>query len=219
LIRKATFAEKNMMQKIIVLGAGMVGKAIAADLSKTYDVTSVDVDQASLQFLSGKYGIKTLCFDVTDARMLAETIKPFDLVISAVPGFLGWQTINTVIRTGKNLVDISFLPEEVLPLDELAKAHGVTAIVDCGVAPGIPNIIAGYHYHRANISRFGYMVGGLPVERSYPFEYKAPFSPCDVIEEYTRPARMVEHGKMVIKPAMSDPELIDFVRGRNVGGF
>jgi lysine 6-dehydrogenase len=57
-----------------------------------------------------------------------------------------------------------------------------------------------------------YMVGGLPKARKFPFEYKAPFSPCDVIEEYTRPARYVENGKVVVSPAMSEAVLVDFDR-------
>ncbi len=198
------------MQKIVILGAGMVGKAIAVDLAKDYDVTATDIKGEALNPLSAGYGIKTSQFDVRDTAALSEAIRPFDLVISAVPGYLGWHTIQTVITGGKNLVDISFLPEDPLPLDDLARAHQVTAIVDCGVAPGIPNIMAGYHYERATIHRFEYMVGGLPFIRTHPFEYKAPFSPCDVLEEYTRPARFVQNGIPVTKPALSDPELIEF---------
>lgn len=198
------------MKNIIILGAGMVGKAMAIDLAKKHSVTSTDIDEKSLEFLAKNYNIKTHPLDVTDKPALSKAIRDFDLVISAVPGFLGLETIKTVIENKKNLVDISFLPEDVLHLDQLAKENNVTVIMDCGVAPGMPNIIAGYHYERMKIDNFEYMVGGLPKERKFPFEYKAPFSPCDVIEEYTRPARFVVNGKMVIKPAMSDLELIDF---------
>jgi saccharopine dehydrogenase-like NADP-dependent oxidoreductase len=52
-------------------------------------------------------------------------------------------------------------------------------------------------------------VGGLPAKRNWPCQYKAPFSPVDVLEEYTRPARLVENGRIVIKPALSDPELVE----------
>ncbi|PLX14025.1 MAG: saccharopine dehydrogenase [Marinilabiliales bacterium] len=202
------------MKKIIILGAGMVGKAMAIDLSTEYKVKSVDIDQESLNYLSTNYDIQTEVMDVTDENLLAKAIKDFDLVISAVPGFLGLQTIKNVIKNRKDLVDISFLPEGVLDLDDMAKEYGVTVIMDCGVAPGMPNIIAGYHNETMKIENFEYMVGGLPKVRTFPFEYKAPFSPCDVIEEYTRPARYVENGKEIIKPAMSDTELLEF---ENVG--
>ncbi|MEE4196148.1 MAG: saccharopine dehydrogenase C-terminal domain-containing protein [Bacteroidales bacterium] len=202
------------MKKIVILGAGMVGKAMAIDLSKKYFVKSIDINPEALSFLSSKYSIETECFDVSDDQKLGRAIRDFDLVISAVPGFLGYQTMKNVINHQKDLVDISFLPEEVTDLDPLAKEKKVTVIMDCGVAPGMPNLIAGYHNEMMQIENFEYMVGGLPKERSFPFEYKAPFSPCDVIEEYTRPARYVENGKIVSKPAMSDVEFIEF---KNVG--
>jgi saccharopine dehydrogenase-like NADP-dependent oxidoreductase len=207
------------MKEIIILGAGMVGKAMAIDLSKKYKVKSVDVDAASLDFLSNNYPIETEILDVTNEASLSKVISDFDLVVSAVPGFLGLQTMKTVIKSKKDLVDISFLPEGVLDLDDMAKEHGVTVIMDCGVAPGMPNIIAGYHNERMKVENFEYMVGGLPKVRTFPFQYKAPFSPCDVIEEYTRPARFVENGKIVIKPAMSDLELMEFEKTGTLEAF
>lgn len=198
------------MSKIIILGAGMVGRAMAVDLSKRHLVTSVDVDSNALDLLSEKAGIKTELLDVTDSKALAKAIADYDIVISAVPGYLGLETMKQVIMLKKDLVDISFLPEDVMHLDTMAKDNGVTVVMDCGVAPGMPNFIAGYHNETMKLEEFEYMVGGLPVVRTFPFEYKAPFSPCDVIEEYTRPARYVENGNMVVKPAMSDPEYIHF---------
>ena len=207
------------MKKIIILGAGMVGKAMAIDLSKKYNVKSVDIDKDSLEFLSSNYNIDTEILDVTNEVILSKVIADFDLVISAVPGFLGLQTMKNVIKNNKDLVDISFLPEGVLDLDEMAKKHGVTVVMDCGVAPGMPNIIAGYHNELMKIDNFEYMVGGLPKVRTFPFEYKAPFSPCDVIEEYTRPARYVENREIVVKPAMSDTELLEFENAGTLEAF
>lgn len=207
------------MKKIIILGAGMVGKAMAIDLSKKYKVKSVDINKDSLEFLTNNYNIDTEVLDVTNEAILSKAIADFDLVISAVPGFLGLQTMKNVIRNNKDLVDISFLPEGVLDLDEMAKEHGVTVVMDCGVAPGMPNIIAGYHNELMKIENFEYMVGGLPKVRTFPFEYKAPFSPCDVIEEYTRPARYVENREIVIKPAMSDTELLEFENAGTLEAF
>jgi len=198
------------VKKIIILGAGMVGKTMAIDLSKKYDVTSADIDIKSLKFLADNYKVKTRVLNVTNHEELGIAIKEFDLVISAVPGFLGFQTMKCIIENKKDLVDISFMPEDVLVLDPLAKKNNVTVIMDCGVAPGMPNYVAGYHNEIMQIDQLEYMVGGLPKIRTFPFEYKAPFSPCDVIEEYTRPARYVENGNIIIKPALSDTELINF---------
>jgi len=203
--------------KIAVLGAGMVGRAIAIDLSKNHEVTSFDISDKSLDILEkknnnrkGSYPIKTIVTELSKYHNYPEILKDFDFVVTAVPGFMGYKTLEAVIKSKKNVVDISFFPEDALQLNKLAKENGVTAIVDCGVAPGMSNLILGYLNSKMRISSFDCLVGGLPKARVKPFEYKAPFSPIDVLEEYTRPARYVENGCVVTKPAMSDTELINF---------
>ena len=201
--------------QIAILGAGMVGRAMALDLAKKYNVTSFDVSDHALKLLSKKNNIiKTIKTDLSDYNNYDSILKGFDFVISAVPGFMGYKTLEAIILAKKNVVDISFFPENALELDALAKEKQVTAIVDCGVAPGMSNLILGYYNERMKITNFDCMVGGLPKKRVLPFEYKAPFSPIDVLEEYTRPARYVENSCIVTKPALSDAELIDF---ENVG--
>jgi lysine 6-dehydrogenase len=197
------------MKKAIVLGAGLVGKAMAIDLSKKFEVTAVDINTDALSaFKKHKVTVKQL--DFSNDAALAAAIQPFDIVIGAVPGFLGLQTARTVIEAGKNMVDISFFPEDPFHLDDRAKKHNVTIVTDCGVAPGMGNIILGYHNKRMKIDRYECLVGGLPLVREWPYEYKAVFSPIDVIEEYIRPARYVQSGAIVIKEALSDPELVHF---------
>ena len=96
-------------------------------------------------------------------------------------------------------------------MDALAKDNGVTAVFDCGVAPGMSNMLVGCGHNRLDRTDLAVIyVGGLPEIRNWPFEYKAVFSPVDVIEEYVRPAVYVENGAIVTRPALSDPELIDF---------
>ncbi|MEO8770367.1 MAG: saccharopine dehydrogenase C-terminal domain-containing protein [Ferruginibacter sp.] len=199
------------MMQIGILGAGMVGRAIAIDLAKNFDVTAFDISNDSLQLLSQKNSnIKTIKADLSDYKNYGTLLKDFDFVVSAVPGFMGYKTLEAIINSGKNTVDISFFPENALDLDVLAKQNNVTAIVDCGVAPGMSNLILGYYNSIMQINDFECMVGGLPKQRIKPFEYKAPFSPIDVVEEYIRPARYVENKNIVTKPALSDAELIDF---------
>ena len=198
-----------MKKKVIVLGAGLIGKAMAIDLVRSFEVTSMDINEDSLHAV-GRHGIKTQKADFSNLAQLSSLIEPFDLIIGAVPGFMGFQTAKTVIEAGKNMVDISFFPEDAFQLDELAKKKNVTIITDCGVAPGMGNIILGYHHHRMKIHSYECLVGGLPVVREWPYEYKAVFSPIDVIEEYIRPARYVQNGAILIKEALSDPELIHF---------
>lgn len=196
-------------KKIIVLGAGLVGKAMAIDLAKSFEVTSADINDEALKELASM-GIKTEKLDFSDLKSLSDVVKPHDLVVGAVPGFMGFQTVKTVIEAGKNMVDISFFPEDPFLLDDLARKNKVTIVTDCGVAPGMGNIILGYHNKRMKINSYECLVGGLPLVREWPYEYKAVFSPIDVIEEYIRPARYVQNNAVVIKEALSDPELIHF---------
>lgn len=199
------------MNTIIVLGAGMVGSAIAIDMTKTHKVTLTDINQTTLNKVKQKCkDLNIQQLDVKQTNTFKETIKNYDLVICAVPGFLGFQTLKTIIETKKNVVDISFFPENALELDSLAKENQVTAIVDCGVAPGMDNIILGYYNEKMKVTDFECLVGGLPKIKKWPFCYKAPFSPVDVIEEYTRPARYVENGEVITREALTDCEYLDF---------
>lgn len=204
---------------IAVLGAGMVGRVIAKDLQKNHQVTSFDINEKNLLSLKQIPGITCKQADLSAYDAYATMLSGFDLVVSAVPGFMGYKTLESIIKAGKDVVDISFFPENALDLHDLAISKNVTAIVDCGVAPGMSNLILGYYDTQMTISSFECMVGGLPKKRIKPFEYKAPFSPIDVLEEYTRPARYVEHGEIVTRPALSDAELIDFEKAGTLESF
>ncbi len=207
------------MKKVVILGAGMIGRAIAIDLAKRHQVTSCDRDPGALALLKDHTDARTMILDVSDPGALSSAIRNFDMVISAVPGFLGFNTVKHVTKTGKNIVDISFMPEDSAELDALARENNVTVITDCGVAPGLPNYIVGFYNERMKIGSFSCMVGGLPKVRKLPFEYKASFSPADVIEEYLRPARFIENGAVVVKPSMSDAEYVDFEQTGTLEAF
>jgi lysine 6-dehydrogenase len=196
------------MKKIVVLGAGLVGGVMAQDLAKDHQVTTIDISQDNLDKLDSN--ISKICADISDTSILHKYIKDCDLVIGAVPGFMGYKMMKDVISAGKNIVDISFYPEDPFGLDELAKENNVIAVMDCGVAPGMGNIIFGYHNNTMQISNYECLVGGLPVKREWPYEYQAVFSPIDVIEEYIRPARFVQNEQLIIKEALSETELIEF---------
>ena len=199
------------MSNIIVLGAGMVGSTMAIDLAKKHLVTITDFNEEALEKAIKKCDkLIPEILDVTNKKELQEILKPFDLVICAVPGFLGFETLKSIIEAGKNVIDISFFPENSLELDKLAKQKNVTAIVDCGVAPGMGNIIFGHHNNNMEITDYECLVGGLPVKREWPYEYQAVFSPIDVIEEYIRPARFVQNSQLITKEALSETELIEF---------
>ena len=200
-----------MSKKIIVLGAGLVGSAIAADLVKSgYEVTSVDMNGELLGRLKESYAVETVSADFTDPEVLAGLLSGKDLVIGAAPGAVGFSLMREVILNGKSMVDISFCPEDYLELDHLAREKGVTVVADMGVAPGMCNAILGYYDSRMRVNSYKCIVGGLPVKRTWPLEYKSSWSPIDCIEEYTRPARLMQQGKVVTRPALSDAELVEF---------
>lgn len=199
--------------KIIVLGAGLVGGAMVRDLASDcdFEITVADADQVNLDRLKDESKVKRIKADLADHSVLVKLVSDSDLVIGSLPGFMGFSALKTVIECGKDIVDISFFPEDALELDRLAKEKKVTAVVDCGVAPGCSNLILGYMSSVLDETEsFACYVGGLPRVRSWPYEYKAPFSPSDVLEEYTRISRLVENGKIVTRSALSELELLDF---------
>jgi saccharopine dehydrogenase-like NADP-dependent oxidoreductase len=197
---------------VLVLGCGLIGCPMVIDLAKErlFKVTVADVSQQNLDKIPNDFPVKKIVQNLSDSKQLQLLLEESDIVLSAVPGFMGFETLKQIIEAGKNVVDIAFFPEDPFELDKLAKQNNVTAVVDCGVAPGMSNLLAGYvNSVLDKLETILIYVGGLPVVREYPFEYKAGFSPIDVIEEYIRPARYVENGKMVIRPALSDPEYIN----------
>lgn len=199
--------------KVIVLGAGLVGAPMVFDLAKDneFEVTVADYSKTSLNKFADSDNIGTVQLDVNIKEDLESAISDLDFVVCAVPGFLGFETLKTIIESKKNVVDISFFPEDPFQLKELAEKNNVTAIIDCGVAPGMSNILVGYLSSQLDkTENVEIYVGGLPEVREWPYEYKAVFSPIDVIEEYTRPARYIENGELVIKQALTETELMNF---------
>lgn len=200
------------MKKVVVLGAGLVGAPMALDLAKNneYQVLAVDFNEHNFTKLQ-KAGVQTKKVDLAARGIIESVIVDADFVINATPGFMGFESLRRIINSGKNCIDIAFYPEDMFDLDELAKEKGVTVISDIGVAPGMSNLLSAFGATLLDEAEdIKIYVGGLPIKRELPWEYKAPFSPVDVIEEYTRPARFVVDGEVVTKAALTDGELIDF---------
>lgn len=221
------------MKRVLVLGAGMVGSVMAADLARErgMHVTVVDRSAEALERAKARvarvrdgtdsgakrsksasrepWRVSFVEDDASNATVVRRLASDADLVLGALPSRFGFQTLKTLIDAGKSCVDISFMPEDFLELDRAARKRGVTMVPDCGVAPGMSNMLAGWGASQlSRPTRVLIMVGGLPRERHWPFEYKAAFSPHDVIEEYTRPSRVVRNGRVVVREALSEPELV-----------
>jgi|GEM_PF-8523 len=237
------------MAKVLVLGGGMVGSVMAADLARERGmrVTVVDrsaeaLERAQLRATRlreahplrasaatpkgpksgrtragrsrngsarGEPALRTIVDDASDPAVVRRLAADCDFVVGALPSRFGFETLRAVIDAGRSCVDISFMPEDFLELDRAAKKRGVTIVPDCGVAPGMSNMLAGWGADQlTKPTRVQIMVGGLPRERHWPFEYKAGFSPADVIEEYVRPSRIVRNGRIEVREALSSPELV-----------
>lgn len=210
----------HLAQRALILGGGMVGSVMATDMASDFTTTLADINPENLARASARARaqgreIKTIQADLSDTNTIKELAANADIVLGALSSHIGFAALRAVIEIGKNYCDISFMGEDAPDLDALAKKHNVTAVVDMGVAPGMSNLLAAALVAEFDsCSELNIYVGGLPRERSWPFQYKAGFSPADVIEEYTRPSRLVEHGKTVIKPALTEPELFEFA---NIG--
>jgi lysine 6-dehydrogenase len=209
------------VSKIVVLGGGLVGRVMAMDLAreKTLQVAVADRDEGTLARLRGD-GLATVPLDLSDDQAVRRAIAAADVVVGAAPGHMGYRLLRLVIEAGKPYADIAFMADDFLELDALARERGVTAVVDCGVAPGLSNLLCGRAEHEFDsVERMLILVGGLPKRRIWPYEYKVVFSGVDVIEEYLRPARWVENGALVTKPALTDIEPVDLPRVGTVEAF
>jgi len=202
-----------MGKRVLVLGAGMIGAAIARDMAGDagLEVRLADLDAEALAQAARQGPIETVQADLSDARRISDLARGADVVVGALPSAIGFAAMQAVAETGRDLVDVSFMAEDARLLDALARERGATVLFDCGVAPGLTHMLSGRAAAELGpCEDLAIYVGGLPAERHWPFEYKAGFAPRDVIEEYTRPVRLVEHGRVVVREALSEPELLDF---------
>ena len=211
-------------KKISILGAGLVGSVIAEDLASSaeFEVVSYDNINKRLNEVSHKTNgnVKGVQIDLSNSETVSQIALDSDLVVGALPSNLGFFAAKSVIASRCPYVDISFASEDLSELNTLAKEADIPVIVDFGVAPGMSNLLSGLGASYLDEPKSLEIVdGGLPVERLFPWEYKAGFSPFDVIEEYVRPARLVIDNKLVVKEALSEVELIDLPRVGTVEAF
>jgi len=165
--------------KAIVLGGGFVGSIIAKDLAqdKDFQVSVVDQSERVLNKLASEANIKGIIGDLANADNIKKLVADQDIVLGAVPEVMGFNMLKAVVEAGKNIADVSAAPENQLDLDDLAKKHNVTAVVEMGVAPGMSNLLVGYVDSLLDkTERVSILVGGLPVVREWPYEYMLVFS-------------------------------------------
>jgi saccharopine dehydrogenase-like NADP-dependent oxidoreductase len=198
--------------RVTVLGAGLIGRVIARELASEEGstISVYDADPDALERVGRETRASIHQADLSRPDVVASAVSEADAVVGALPGALGFAMLRAVIESGKPIADISFSAEDPLQLEALARERGATAVVDCGVSPGLSNFFVGRSARDFNeVEEVRIYVGGLPFVRTWPFEYAAVFSPADVMEEYTRPARVFEDGHLVVRPALSEVERLE----------
>lgn len=208
--------------RVILLGCGKIGSFIAENLSRSprIQVTAADKSDSRARATAEAIDGDWITVDVTDPTGLVAILGDYDMVIGALPGDYGFRAMKAAIKSGTDLVDISFTPEDPLRLNEEAEAGEVTVIPDCGVAPGLSNILIGYGYSRLGKLKKAYiMVGGIPEKPVPPLGYTITWSAEGLIDEYVREAHIVKNGNLVTVPALSGLEEITFPGVGKLEGF
>lgn len=208
--------------RISVLGAGLIGRVIARELASEEGstVSVYDADPDALERVGRETHASIHTADLSRPEAVSSAVADADAVVGALPGALGFSMLRAVIEAGKPIADISFSLEDPLELETLARERGVTGVVDCGISPGLSNFFIGRATRDLNeVDDARIYVGGLPFARRWPYEYSAVFSVSDVIEEYTRPARLLHEGKVVTRPALSEIERIEVPGIGSLEGF
>lgn len=189
--------------RIAVLGCGNVGRFISQHLAeKGHEVVSVDVKGGD-------------CPGMVKGDVESIDLGAVDLAISALPGPVAYKAAHRLLERGIDLIDISYMPEDALSLHDVAKAAGARYIPDAGIAPGLSNMLVGRLV--SEMGRLEYVkiyVGGVPRTPVGPLGYSITWSPHDLIEEYTRPARIVRDGRLELVDPLSDIEIVDTPLGK-----
>ena len=200
--------------KILVVGSGKVGSEIARDLARSSEVDSVivaDAQPKNLKNVRGHEKIKTRRLDISQRKPLLAAMRSVDLICGALPGRLGFQLMTIAVEARRDLVDISYTPENPFKLHGKARDQENIIVPQCGVAPGFTNMCVGDASRRlGTMTKVRVFVGGLPQRPTPPLNYRIVFSLEDVINEYSRPARIIEYGKEKLVDALSGRGFLNF---------
>jgi len=202
--------------KVLVVGSGKVGSEIARDIARSSEVDSVivvDAQPKNLKNVQAIEKIRTRRLDISQRRPLLDAMRGVDLICGALPGRLGFQLMTYAVEAHRDLVDISYTPENPFKLHSKARDQDNIIVPQCGVAPGFTNMCVGDASRRlGTITKVRVFVGGLPQKPTPPLNYRIVFSLEDVINEYSRPARIIEDGKEKMVDALSGRGFLNFPR-------
>jgi saccharopine dehydrogenase-like NADP-dependent oxidoreductase len=203
--------------KIIVLGCGNIGSVAAKDLSENLPSTEIvmsDVNKNRAEEAASKIGQGNVSWekaDATNRSELVSIIKKFDLAVGALPGWMGYRACEASISAKVDIVDVSYMPEDVMTLNKDALKANVCIIPDCGMSPGFGSILVGRAVSKLDQVESVHMLnGGLPEKPVPPLGYVITWSVKDLIDMYSRKVNIVKDGKIVQVEAMSGLEEIEF---------
>jgi saccharopine dehydrogenase-like NADP-dependent oxidoreductase len=210
------FSECRNM-KVMLLGCGNIGSVAAEDLANSMRSTEVvvaDKNEGRAKDVVKRIDLSNVSWiqsDVAKHDELTDILKGFDLTMGFLPGNIGYCLAEACIEAHKNLVDVSFMPENPMQLNDAAVQAGSTIVPDCGLAPGISNVLVGHASSVLDkVEAVHVMVGGLPEKPVPPLGYIITWSPESLIDEYTRKAGIVKRGRTVEVEALSGVEEVEF---------
>jgi len=196
--------------RILVLGGGAQGRVISADLARSLPAATVTVLDVTRPALAALPNLSWLEGDASDPEAVARLLREHDIGVGALPSRFGFGAMRAAIAARRTLVDVSFTAEDPLALETDARAAGITIAPDCGLAPGLSNLILGEAVRAHGIPRSAtILVGGVAEDPARPFGYVVTWSIDDLMEEYTRPARIVREGRETEVPVFSGLERVD----------
>ena len=175
------------MKNVLIIGGGQMGKIIAKDLSNDYYVQVADRNP----------NVADIVFDVAQANKveIKELFDKFDLIIGALPSKLGFKPLLHAVENGSDYVDLSFMENDPSGLFDVARKNKSIVFHDCGLSPGLSNLIAGKLNATYNPTYITIMVGGISQDPNTPYGHINTWCVEDLQEEYTRPARFILNGK------------------------
>lgn len=206
--------------RMLVLGAGLQGSACAYDLLQHSEVTEVrladlHVDQLP-EFLKPYVGKRLIPtpLDVRDRDAVLALMRESVAVMSAIPYYFNYDLAKLAVEAGTNFADLGGNTEIVFKqkeLDEKARAQGITVIPDCGLAPGMVNILAQLGISRLDTTdTVKIFVGGLPQHPEPPLNYHIVYSLEGVLDYYTTQSWVLRNGERLQMKALSEREPIQF---------
>ncbi len=205
--------------KILVLGAGLQGSACAFDLLETTDASVTVADcrfehaPGFLKALEGKR-LRFHRLDVRDEDAVLDIMQHHDAVTCAIPYYFNYPMTRLAISAGIHCSDLGGNTEIVRQqegLHEEALSRGVSIMPDCGLAPGMANILAAEGMRRLNaVDNVKLYVGGLPQHPRPPLNYQVVYSLEGVLDYYTTPSWVVRDGQPVQVDALSELETVQF---------